>query len=109
MLKGLVGAAQHNGKRAAVLRFLEDRGRFVLRLESDGSTLNVKPANVEVVAVPVGLAVEVGGLVGAAEHNGKRGTVVGGPDPKTGRYRVRLDCGGDSDGGGGGGGKPLGL
>ena len=57
-------------------------------------------------AVPVGLVVEVGGLVGAAEHNGRRGTVVGGPDPKTGRYKVRLDGGGEF---GAGGAKPLGL
>ena len=56
--------------------------------------------------MPVGLAVEVGGLVGAAEHNGKRGTVVGGPHPKTGRYKVRLDDGGEADGGGA---KLLGL
>jgi hypothetical protein len=110
LLKGLVGAAQHNGQQAAVLRFDAGRGRFVLRLQdADGTQLRAKLANIEVVAVLVGLAVEVGGLVGAAEHNGKRGTVVGGPDPKTGRNRVRLDGGGDSDGGGGGGGKPLGL
>ena len=31
-----------------------------------------------------GSAVEVGGLVGAAQHNGKRGRVVGGPDPGNG-------------------------
>eukprot|EP01051_Picozoa_sp_SAG22_P010265 SAG22_NODE_912_length_6534_cov_2.967211_2_plen_224_part_00 len=106
VLKGLVGAAQHNGKRAAVLGFLEDRDRFELHLESDGNTLNVKPANIEVVAVPVGLAVGVGGLVGAVQHNGMRGTVVGGLDPKTGRYTVRLDS---SDDNGGGGVRPLGL
>ena len=52
--------------------------------------------------MPVGLAVGVGGLVGAAQHNGKRGTVASGPDPSSGRYKVRLD-------GGGNGGRPLGL
>ena len=31
---------------------------------------------VELVAVPVGLAVEVHGLVGAAEHNGKQGAIA---------------------------------
>ena len=56
----------------------------------------------EVVAVPVGLAVGVGGLVGAAQHNGKRGTVASKPDPSSGRYKVRLD-------GAGNGGRPLGL
>jgi hypothetical protein len=106
VLKGLVGAAQHNGKRASVLRFAVGRGRFVLRLQDgdDGTQLLVKPANIAVVAVPVGLVVGVGGLVGAARHNGKRGTVVSGPDQDTGRYTVRLD-GGDS----GGGMRPLGL
>ena len=44
----------------------------------------------------------LGGLVGAAQHNGKRGTVASGPDPISGRYKVRLD-------GGGNGGKLLGL
>ena len=44
-------------------------------------------------------AVEVAGLVGAVQHNGKRGTVLDGPHPDTGRYRVLLDAGG----------KPLGL
>ena len=53
-------------------------------------------------AVPVGLAVGVAGLVGAAQHNGKRGTVVAGPDPVSGRYKVRID-------GAAGGAKPLGL
>ena len=52
--------------------------------------------------MPVGLAVGVGGLVGAAQHNGKRGTVASGPDPIPGRYKVQLD-------GGGNGGRPLGL
>ena len=53
VIKGLVGAAQHNGKRATVLTFMKDRRRFVLRLESEvecqaGQTLNVKPANIVV-------------------------------------------------------------
>ena len=52
--------------------------------------------------MPVGLAVGVGGLVGAAQHNGKRETVASGPDPISGRYKVRLD-------GGGNGGRLLGL
>ena len=102
VLKGLVGAPHLNGKRASVLNFAADRGRFVLRLEADGKELNVKPANVEVAAVPIGLAVDVGGLVGTAQHNGKRGKVVSGPDPSSGRYNVRLD-------GGANGGRPLGL
>ena len=85
VLKGLVGGAEHNGKRANVLDFVADRGRFKVQLLEAGGRqqLRVKPANIEVVAVPVGLAVGVGGLVGAAQHNGKRGTVASqraGPD-----------------------------
>ena len=104
VLKGLVGGAEHNGKRASVLDFVADRGRFKVQLleAGGGQQLRVKPANIEVVAVPVGLAVGVGGLVGAAQHNGKRGTVASRPDPISGRYKVRLD-------GGGNGGRPLGL
>jgi hypothetical protein len=101
-LAGLVNAAEHNGKLASVLGFAPNRGRFILKLQADGKELWVKPANMEVVAVPVGLAVRVGGLVGAAQHNGKCGRVVGGPDPATGRCKVRLD-GAES------GAKPLGL
>ena len=90
LLKGLVGAAHHNGKQATVLRF--DSSRFVLQLQdADGTKLRVRSANIEVTAVPVGLAVEVGGLVCDGQHNDKRGTVVGGPHPKTGRYEVQLE------------------
>ena len=45
--------------------------------------------------MPVGLAVGVGRLVGAAQHNGKCGAVASGPDPISGRYKVRLDDGGN--------------
>ena len=98
-LQGLVGAAEHNGKRAAVLDFVAAKGRFKLELEDGGKRLSVKPANFELAAAPAGLAIEVVGLVGAPQHNGKRGTVAGGPDVETGRYTIRLP----------GGGKPLGL
>jgi hypothetical protein len=52
-------------------------GRFERELLESGKRMDVKPANFELVAVPVGLAVEVHGLVGAAEHNGKKGVVDG--------------------------------
>jgi hypothetical protein len=45
--------------------------------------------------------VQLKGLA-AAQHNGKRGTVVSGPDTQTGRYEVQLDDEGT-------GAKPLGL
>jgi hypothetical protein len=70
---GLLGAPEHNGQRAAVRRHLPAKGRFELELLESGKRMDVKPANFELVAVPVGLAVEVHGLVGAAEHNGLNG------------------------------------
>jgi hypothetical protein len=74
-IHSLVGAPEHNGQRAAVRRHLPAKGRFELELLESGQKISVKPANFELVAVPVGLAVEVHGLVGAAEHNGKQGVV----------------------------------
>jgi hypothetical protein len=72
----LVGAPEHNGQRAAVRRHLPAKGRFELELLESGKRMDVKPANFELVTVPVGLAVVVRGLVGgAAEHNGKKGVV----------------------------------
>jgi hypothetical protein len=75
VVRGLVGAAEHNSQRAAVRRYLPATGRFELELLESGQNIDVKPANFELVVVPVGLAVEVHGLVGAAEHNGKQGVV----------------------------------
>jgi ankyrin repeat protein len=91
-IRGLVGAPQHNGKLAAVMHFVAQKGRYQLQLLADGKQLAVKPANVEVVTVPVGMQILVAGLANSAEHNGKRGTVqqrVG----VNGRCRVRLDDG----------------
>jgi hypothetical protein len=70
-----LGLGQHNTKRAAVRRYLPATGRYELELLGSGQKISVKPANFELVTVPVGLAVEVRGLVGAAEHNGKQGVV----------------------------------
>jgi ankyrin repeat protein len=99
-LRGLVSAPEHNGQRAAVRCHLPAKGRFELELlwTYPNQTISVKPANIELVVVPVGLPVQVHGLVGAAEHNGKQGVVesrVG----ENGRCGVRLP----------GRAKPLGL
>jgi ankyrin repeat protein len=88
-IHGLVGAPEHNGQRAAVRRHLPVKGRYELELLESGQKVHVKSANFELVIVPVGLAVEVHGLVGAVEHNGKKGVVesrVG----ENGRCGVRL-------------------
>merc|ERR1719502_2297524 len=44
-VRGLVGAAQHNGKRGKVAQFDDDAGRYVVQLE-DGEALRIKPENV---------------------------------------------------------------
>jgi hypothetical protein len=72
---GLTGAPEHNGQRAAVRRHLTEKGRFELELLESGQTMDVKPANFELVVVPAGLTVQVQGMVGAAEHNEKEGVV----------------------------------
>jgi ankyrin repeat protein len=115
VLKGLIGAAEHNGMRATVLGFAADRGRFTVELQGpaggaarrlqvkllDGCSaltsrrlLDGSFQNVELASVPPNFVVGVGGLVRSAQHNGKWGTVVGGPDAETGRYKVRLEEGG---------------
>ena len=40
ILRGLVGATEHNGKRAAVRGFSAERGRFELKLLVNGATLH---------------------------------------------------------------------
>jgi hypothetical protein len=88
---GLVGAPEHNGQRAAVRRHLPAKGWFELELLESGKQMDVKPANFELVAVPVGLAVEVHGLVETAEHNGKKGVVESRVGVGLGRI-VALQC-----------------
>jgi hypothetical protein len=83
--------SEHNGKLASAPLRARPRG-FILQLESDGTQLGSSwRINMEVVTVLVGLAERVDGLVGAAQRNDKRGTMVSGPDPATGRYKVQLD------------------
>jgi hypothetical protein len=70
-----------------VASLITRRGWFELELFESGKRMDVKPSNFELVAVPVGLAVEVHGLVGAAEYNGlngKKGVV---------ESRVRVELG----------------
>ena len=45
-VRGLQGAAQHNGKRGKLLRYDEGAGRYEVALES-GEKLRIKPDNVE--------------------------------------------------------------
>ena len=61
-LRGLVGAAKHNAKLAAVLRHLPAKARFELELLESGQRMDVKPANFELVRLPAGTAVATAGL-----------------------------------------------
>jgi nucleoredoxin len=91
-IQGLVGAAQHNGKTGTLLNFDKAKGRFVVALSGgDTAQLALKPANIALQSLGLGAAVAVHGLQGAPQHNGKRGVVVSGPDPKSGRYAVQID------------------
>jgi hypothetical protein len=89
-VRGLVGAPEHNGQRAAVRRHLPAKERFELELFESGQTMAVKPANFELLMVPVGLAVKVHGLIGAAEHNRKHQGVVESRVGEDGRCGVRM-------------------
>ncbi len=42
---GLVSAAHHNGRKGRLLNFQSDKGRWVVKLASDGELLSMKPAN----------------------------------------------------------------
>lgn len=91
-IQGLVGAAQHNGKTGTLVKFDEATGRFIVAISGgDAAQLAVKPANLELHSLALGTAVAVHGLQGAPQHNGKRGVVVSGPDPKSGRYAVQIN------------------
>jgi hypothetical protein len=49
---GLVSAAQHNGCKGVLLRFESEKGRWAVKLASDGEVLGVKPANLTFVEGP---------------------------------------------------------
>ena len=89
---GLVGAPEHNGQRAAVRRHLPAKGRFELELLGSGNTIHVKPTNFELVIVPVGLPVEVTGMVALAKHTGQHAIgVVESRVGESGHCGVRLN------------------
>jgi GTPase Era involved in 16S rRNA processing len=94
VLRGLVGAAEHNGKTAAVLEFHESNQRFTVQLlDASEKSIRVKPTNLQVVKAIAGLDVELVCGMGMAKHNGKCGTIVRGPDARTGEYMIKLHGG----------------
>ena len=82
IIQGLVQAAQHNGKRAAVISWKQDRGRFELELLAPSSRrMFVREANFKVQIAPAGMAVTLSGLPGdlnhdLGRHNGRVGKLM---------------------------------
>ena len=66
-ITGLVGAAQHNGKRGAIVAFDGEAGRYVVFLE-DGETIKVQPKNVEPILDFGGM--DMGGMGGMGGSTG---------------------------------------
>ena len=78
VLLGLAGAAEHNGKRGVVSRFLKEKGRFSCAVEGLPKEIALKPHNLGLtLEAPAQTTVELVGLVGGKEHNGKLGVVLG--------------------------------
>ena len=49
VISGLVGAAQHNGKKGTVSRFVQEKGRYAVELAGGArKLLLLKPANIKV-------------------------------------------------------------
>ena len=83
-VRGLVGAAQHNGQQGLVVGYDLATARYTVRLVRDGSLLRVKHAN-----LLQRLPVELMGLRERAHLNGRGGVIVG-CDEASGRYHVRV-------------------
>ena len=92
LVRGLVGAAQHNGEQGLVVGYDLATARYTVRLVRDGSLLRVKHAN-----LLQRLPVELLGLRERAHLNGRSGVIVG-SDEASGRYHVRLPASPQSPG-----------
>ena len=103
LVEGLVGARQHNGRRAVVVGWSMAKGRCEVTL-SEGpdpqfpsltgpQTIRVKPQNLRL-EFAEGSSVVIEGLVGAKQYNGKHGLVRGWNVAK-GRCDVELLEGGE--------------
>ena len=92
LVRGLVGAAQHNGQQGLVVGYDLATARYTVRLVRDGSLLRVKHAN-----LLQRLPVELLGLRERAHLNGRSGVIVG-SDEASGRYHVRLPASPQSPG-----------
>ena len=84
VVRGLVGAEQHNGKEAVVTAYDLATARYTVQMVDDASLLRIKHQNL-LQRSPV----EVVGLQERASLNGRTGLIVG-HDAERGRYHVRL-------------------
>ena len=93
-VRGLVSEARHNGQRAQVKRFNNARQRWEVRLvdHSPAVSISVRTENLTACSrYQDGDEVEVRGLVGQTQHNGRRGVVRGAM--RGDRYQIELQAG----------------
>jgi hypothetical protein len=84
VIRGLVNAADHNGKTGSVKSFDEVHRRYQVVLQEDGSLVAVKPQN-----LTQQCSIEVVGLESKPELNGTVGDIFG-YEAEDGRYRLLL-------------------
>mmetsp|Transcript_50214 Transcript_50214/g.162711 ORF Transcript_50214/g.162711 Transcript_50214/m.162711 type:complete len:176 (+) Transcript_50214:1-528(+) len=83
-VRGLQGAAQHNGKSGEVHESSDATGRYTVQLD-DGEVLRIRPEN-----LLQSCSAELTGMERKPELNGREGRVTGW-DASGGRYHVSLD------------------
>mmetsp|Transcript_44485 Transcript_44485/g.121246 ORF Transcript_44485/g.121246 Transcript_44485/m.121246 type:complete len:347 (+) Transcript_44485:103-1143(+) len=84
-IKGLSSAAERNGTQGRVESYDDARGRYMVQVEGEGSTLALRPANLEQLVT----GATVVAVTSDTSLNGRQGTVVGWDEEKE-RYSVRL-------------------
>lgn len=80
---GLKNAAQHNGKRGTVRSFIEEKGRYLVRLD-DGEAVRLKPDNALLEEMPAesGDTATAAGEAGDGEEGGLSSlTIPGSKEP----------------------------
>jgi len=104
-LTGLKGRADLNGLKANVVEWMEERGRYNIKIENTGEIVAIKPANLLTIEAPneaevlagqggvaaqsiTGAVVKFQGLKGRADLNEKTGTIVSFLEDRA-RFNVR--------------------
>ena len=88
-IHGLVGAAEHNGQRVAIIQPIAGAGRYVVELLASGRSLRVRPANLMLMSA-ARFEEERGGV--GVEHAGQPGVLFE-PLNDRGLWSVQLDGG----------------